>query len=325
MGKLNASRVFFYLRLTIGLSLLIVLVKKIDFSQMAIVLTSARLEFIAAAFLLIMVNFLLKTYRWASILRIKEPNISFGRLVRFNFTSMFVANFLPGTISTDILRVYQVSKYTSKLGAAVSSIIVDRIIGNFSTVIITVTAFIALWQTDLVRIGPLLSYGIFVTLLLSVGAPLAMQNSNLIAGTRKLLRRFTGMKLLRKAPDMFEDIISYQNKRRPILKALSTSFLNSILAVFEFYTIATSFFSETSLQYYFIFVPLAIFLAILPISLGGIGVLEASMVFFFSKVGMPLETCLSVVIIHRVLFLLSTLPGGILYVVEGFPARKLPL
>ena len=325
MGKSNTSKVFFYLRLIFGLFLLIILVKQINFHQMAVVLTSARSQFIAAAFLIMMLNFFLKTCRWASILWIHEPDISFGQLVRFNFISMFVANFLPGTISSDVMRIYQVSKYTSKLGGAISPIIVDRIIGNFSTVIVTVTAFITLQQTDLVRIGPLFSYGIFGILLLSVGAPLAMQNSNLIAGMRRLLSRFTRVKLLRRVPDMYEDIVSYQNKYSPILKALSISFLNPILTVFEFYIIATGFSSDTPIGYYFTFVPLAIFLAMLPISLGGIGVLEASVVFFFSKVGMPIETCLSIVIIHRVLFLLSTIPGGILYMVEGFPARKLSL
>jgi uncharacterized protein (TIRG00374 family) len=238
---------------------------------------------------------------------------------------MFLANFLPGGISSDIVRFYQVSKYTSQVRGAISSIIVDRMIGIFSTAIVTVIAFIALQQTNLVQIGSVLSYGIFGFLLLSVGAPVALQNSNFMAGMQRLLSRFAGVKLLRRALDIYEAFILYQNKPWLMLKALSISFLNLIIAAFEFYAVATAFSSEISIAYYLIFVPLAIFLATLPISWGGIGVLEASMVFFFSKVGMPVEMCLSIVVVRRVLFLLSTIPGGMLYVIEGFPARKLSI
>jgi hypothetical protein len=52
--------------------------------------------------------------------------------------------------------------------------------------------------------------------------------------------------------------------------------------------------------------------------------LEAAMVFFFSTVGMPAEMCLGIVLVRRGLLLLSSLPGGMLYVLEGFPVKELP-
>jgi uncharacterized membrane protein YbhN (UPF0104 family) len=110
-----------------------------------------------------------------------------------------------------------------------------------------------------------------------------------------------------------------------MLKALIISLLNLVIASFEFYAVGVGFSSEVSIGYYLIFVPLAIFLSMLPISWGGIGILEASMVFFFSKVGMPAEMCLSIVIVRRALFLLSTIPGGMFYMIEGFPVRKLSI
>jgi uncharacterized protein (TIRG00374 family) len=323
MSRLNKSKVWFSLRLLLGVVLLIILSRLVDLDQMTLILASAQTQFIAAGFLVIMLNFFLKTYRWATILWIQEPGISFGQVVRFNFISMFLANFLPGGISSDVVRFYQVSKYTSQMKSAISSILVDRIIGIFSTAVVTVLAFIALQQTNLVEMGSLLSYGIFGFLLLSVGAPVALQNSNFIAGMRRLLSRFSGVKLLKRALDIYEAFLSYQSNSWLMLKALSISFLNLVIAAFEFYAVALAFSSHISIGYYLIFVPLAIFLATLPISWGGIGVLEASMVFFFSTVGMPAELCLSIVVVRRVLFLLSTIPGGMLYVIEGFPARKL--
>src|SRR5687768_9996373 len=109
-NKIYKAKIFFYLRLAIGLTLFISLTQIIDFHQMHLIIVSAKPHFIAMGLLAIILNFLLKTYRWASILWIVVPDISFGRLIRFNFISMFLANFLPGSISSDIARIYQVSK-----------------------------------------------------------------------------------------------------------------------------------------------------------------------------------------------------------------------
>jgi uncharacterized protein (TIRG00374 family) len=322
-NKRAGPRLFFYLRLAVGVILLLTLFKIIDFHQMSLILVSAHLYFIIAGLLAITMNFLLKTYRWASIVWIRIPDISFHDLIRFNFVSMFFAIFLPGSILPDVVRIYQVSKKTSKLRSAISSIIVDRIIGNVSTAIMTLVAFIALQQTGHVQIGPFFSYGIFGFLLLSLGAPLALQKSNLIVSMRRLSSRFSGVKLFRRAWNTYEELLQYQNEYRLMLKALSISFLNLLIAVFEFYLIALAFSAETSIGYYLIFVPLAIFLAMLPVSLGGIGVLEAALVFFFSKVGMSAEMCLGIVLVRRGLLLLFALPGGMFYVLEGFAAKKL--
>jgi uncharacterized protein (TIRG00374 family) len=317
------SKVYFSLRLVVGVALLIILARMVDFHELGRVLVSAQAYFLVMGLLAIILNFLLKTYRWASIVWSRVPDISFGDLIRFNLVSMFFAVFLPGSVLPDVVRIYQVSKQTSKLNSAISSIIVDRIIGNLSTAIATVVAFLALQQTCLIQVGSFFSYGILGFLLVSLGAPFALQSSNLIAGMRRLFRRFARMKLFRKVWDMYEDFLSYQNEYSLMLKALSISFLNLLLAVFEFYLIALAFSAEPSIGYYLIFVPLAIFLAMLPVSLGGVGVLEATMVFFFSKVGMSAEMCLGIVLVRRSLLLLFALPGGMFYILEGLAAKKL--
>jgi len=159
-NKKDRSKVFFYSRLAVGVILLLILLKIIDFRQMGLILVSAQPYFIAMGLLAIILNFLLKTYRWASIVWILVPDISFRDLMRFNLISMFFAIFLPGSMLPDVVRIYQVSKQTSKLNSAISSIIVDRIIGNLSTAIITVMAFIALQQTGLASMGSWFFYGV---------------------------------------------------------------------------------------------------------------------------------------------------------------------
>jgi uncharacterized membrane protein YbhN (UPF0104 family) len=70
--------------------------------------------------------------------------------------------------------------------------------------------------------------------------------------------------------------------------------------------------------------PVAFFLSMVPVSVGGFGLLETALVLFFTRVGLSLEICIAIVLVHKSLFLLTILPGGYFYVVEGFPSKRIP-
>ena len=324
MITINKSRAYFFVRLAFGIFLIILLIKIIDFQRLGFVLAKVKLPFIALGFLLVGFNLILKTYRWAFILWSQKHDITFSQLLRFNFMSMFLGHFLPTSISCDIVRFYYLNKYTSDPQNAISSIVMDRIIGIFSIAIVTIIAFIAIQQTNLFKIGPLVSYGIFGCLFLSIGIPLSLQSSALTDWIIRLLRRFNGSKIIKKIQGIFEQFLLYQHKRAVMLKVLLIAFLNLFTAVLEFYVIAGGFSVQISMGYYFLFIPIAIFLSMLPVSVGGIGVLEVSLVYFFSKIGMPVETCVAIALIHRIIVLIGTLPGGIVYVLEGFSGKNYP-
>ena len=42
----------------------------------------------------------------------------------------------------------------------------------------------------------------------------------------------------------------------------------------------------------------------------------------FTSVGLSLEICIAIALMHKSLFLLTILPGGYFHVVEGFPSKR---
>jgi len=109
----------------------------VDFHHMGVTLASVKPQLIIVGLSIMLLNYCLKTYRWALILWVRRPDISFGRLARFNFVSIFLGSFLLSSVSADIARVYYVSQHTADPRAAISSIFADRIIGTFSLAIVT--------------------------------------------------------------------------------------------------------------------------------------------------------------------------------------------
>ena len=73
-----------------------------------------------------------------------------------------------------------------------------------------------------------------------------------------------------------------------------------------------------SITYFFLFVPLVIILAMLPFSIGGIGVREISIAYFLVQGGATLDQAGGVTVLIFVITLLAGLPGGYFYLVEGF-------
>ena len=314
---------FFYLRLAFGALLLVLLFRLVEFDRLATTLSSVKPHFIFASFFAMLLNYGVKTYRWSSILRFQRPDLSLLQVARFNFVSVFLGNFLPTNLSSDIVRIYYISRETAAPGVAISSIFADRIIGNFAVAITTVAAFLALRQSGIFEIGSVLSYGIVAFLLLSIAVPLMLQHPVVIDLVKRLLDRFTGQKLLNTFQEMARHLVLYRNQQALVAHVLALAFLNVMIVVFEFYFIARGFSTQISVGYFFLFIPLLIYLSMLPVSVGGIGLLEAGLVLFFSKVGMPIETCLSTALTFRVLQLGCALPGAMIYLLGDFSSREL--
>jgi glycosyltransferase 2 family protein len=315
--------IFFCIRLGIALALLAIIVRMVDFHHMGVTLASVQPVPIVAGLVIMLLNYCLKTYRWASLLWIRRPDIRFGQLARFNFVSIFLGGFLPGSVSADLVRVYYVAQHTADPRPAISSILADRIIGTFALSVVTIIAFLVLLEINLFPLGSLLSYGIVAFLFLTLALPLTLTNRAALQVISRLGERFAGKRLLATVYETCDHLRSYVSSTAVLIKVLSISFVNLLIAILEFYFIAKAFSAQVPIGYFFVFIPLVIFLATLPLSIGGMGVVEAGSVFFFSNVGMPLEICLGTVITYRALQFMCMLPGAALYLCNGLAVREL--
>ncbi len=319
---MKAVKLRTYLRLAIGLALIAWLVTWIDVAQLGITLAAASWPLLIVALLIMLVNFFLKTYRWAYILQAQNAELTFLQLIRFNFISMFLAHFLPTSIASDFVRLYCVSRYMPDPRDAVSSIVIDRIIGLFSLAVLVLLSMLAWRQMRLTPLSEVMSWGLMVALFVSIAIPLGLQHRPLAQGVNAWLYRvshITGMSRIR---ELYENFLVYQHRRTVMVNALLMSFLNLFIATIEFYVIAQSLSSNVSLLYFFVFIPLVVFLSMIPISIGGIGLLENALAFFFYHVGMSIEMCVGMAVVHRVLLITATLPGGVLMMIEGLSGKQ---
>jgi hypothetical protein len=65
-----------------------------------------------------------------------------------------------------------------------------------------------------------------------------------------------------------------------------------------------------------VIVPMTLIVQMLPISMNGFGVREATFGFYFSRLGLPLESALLVSFVGAALIMLFSLSGGLLYLLR---------
>ncbi|HHQ47344.1 MAG TPA: hypothetical protein ENK19_00490, partial [Acidobacteria bacterium] len=69
--------------------------------------------------------------------------------------------------------------------------------------------------------------------------------------------------------------------------------------------------------------PVTVFIALLPISLGGFGPREVTFVTLMATLGVPAESALALVLLREACNLATALPGAILYVTSrGFASAE---
>ena len=78
------------------------------------------------------------------------------------------------------------------------------------------------------------------------------------------------------------------------------------------------------MAWYFAFVPVIVFVMMMPISVAGIGTSQAAFVFFFTRVGMSQPDALALSILFLALAIVGNLPGGLLvgFGRSGLVARR---
>ncbi len=247
-------------------------------------------------------------YRWQLIMH----NLRFGQFYSFYWRSYFKAMFfnqgLPTSIGGDALRVLDVAGQGFRKRDALYGVMLDRIAGLVALMWLNLIAY--MFNPDLLP-DPIYH----LTLLLVVGG---------LAG-------FAGVSSLRYLPwfDAYPRLSVVKTIAERLHQAflanrillIASSLLIPLLAMLSFFATGWALGLRYDLVTYFVIVPPAIFLTIIPVSLAGWGVREGALVGLFSLIGADKATILAMSILYGLIQIVVRLPGFVIYLGR----RKHPL
>jgi uncharacterized protein (TIRG00374 family) len=305
-----------------------------NFKQVIDVLLGLNLWIFAGAIGVYILGQLIFVSRWSLLLRVQSIRIGFWPAVRLHFLGLFYNNCLPGSIGGDLPRAWYVTRHTDKKLEAALSVFVDRVIGLTGMLIM---AFGCYWfipeetrkggfnfSFELNIFGRIAEYK---SVLIWLGAILAVIIVLLVLNRkgRSLLRRGFeaigrhGLSVLSKTR---QSIRIYCHKWPAIIGALLLTFCCQGMTVVAMWLLGSQIGIDVPAKYYFIFFPISWLLGAIPISVGGLGIMEGWLKVMFMQVGtMSGEDALALALCQRLVFLLASLPGAFIHLIGAHLPR----
>lgn len=294
-------------------------------SSVAAAAGRASPSWILAAILLVVVDRGLMAYRWIALLCPIDPRDRppLRQLLRVFFVSTFVGTFLPASIGGDVVRAYGLSRLDVARGAAVASVLMDRLLGVVSIVMVGAVALVLVGGGD-VASNRTLTWGLLLTAAACVAA-LAVVFSAAVADLAQSIIAVLPVHRLRLlAGELAAATRAYATHHGVLTTVVGGSVAVQILRIVQAYCLGRAIGIDAGLSAYFAFIPMILLVMLLPISINGIGTSQAAFVWFFARAAVPAAEAFALSVMFVALGVVGNLPGGILYAFQPTPTSVRP-
>ena len=296
-----------------SLGLLGLLLWRIHFDQFMATMRDANRGWLAAAVALMLASNLLGAFQWGRLLRVVEIRIPYWKVCAYYHIGLFFNNFLPANIGGDIARVADSARHGPTKGAALSAVLMDRMIGTLALATLALlTTLPAVNQFHLAVIY-LALVGFFLLSLLLLWA---VFHPALIPALRRALAR-VGLGGL--GPHLSDVAVRLEGYRgRPLLYAqvFGVALITQVSRIGVHALVARSLGLTVPFQYFLLFVPLLAVIVSLPVSLNGIGVREGAGVILFGLVGVDRAHAFSLQFTTYLVAVAVSLLGGLVFLLR---------
>jgi glycosyltransferase 2 family protein len=303
---------FSTIKILISLALLYLALRKVDLTELASRINNlASLGWIVVAIAVTFLQIFVGVLRWRRISAECGAPLGLRQAMRFNLIGTFFNQTLPSSIGGDAARLWLVARGGAGWRAATYSIFVDRAIGLVALAIIIVASLP--WSYNLIADPHGRSALLFVDF-----AALAGGVGFLVLGALPWpwLRRWWGTHHLHACAVIANRVI-FSRKHGPAIAVLSI--LVHVLAVVIAWCVVQSIAAPVVFGQIFQLVPPVMLITMLPISIAGWGVREASMALAFGYAGLLPNEGVNVSLLYGAVTFLVGAFGGLVWI---FSAEK---
>jgi uncharacterized membrane protein YbhN (UPF0104 family) len=304
------------LKVSVSVALLWVLFSRVDVARLWAIARQASAPWLGAALGLYLAMILASAWRWNLLLQAQGLDFSFKALTSSFLVATFFNNFLPSNIGGDVIRIADTAPAAGSKTLATTVVLIDRGLGLLGLVLMA-----ALGASAVPRFADsgggvgagMLWAGFGVAAMIATPALLMPKAfSRLLHPLRLFHPEWVGERL--------ERLTAALGRFREAPEALAGCFAGAVavqtILVAFYLAIAHSMRIPIGFSELAVIVPISFVVQMLPVSVNGFGVREATFGFYFSRLGLPLESALLVSFMGAALIMIFSLSGGITYLVR---------
>lgn len=257
--------------IAITLAIFYALFTKIDFISVVDVLVHSNPLYLLLALVLLIIYIPILVKRWQIILKTMGYKIQYKECFHLILGALPLTSITPSK-SGDVIKAYYL-KGTIPMSKTVGSVLTERILDVFSLVLFSLIGMLFYQRFELVSIA--------LVILISIIAMFFISRANLHFPLRKswndkLQNIILSTKMLMKDKKAFS---------ATMLCSLSIWLLSIVQTVIFFYAVGI----KIPLLFTMTNMPIAIFIGMMPVTLGGMGTRDAAIIFLFSGYATPSE------------------------------------
>ena len=294
----------FLAKLVVSGLLLYLALNWVNLGRVASRLSQIDPAWLALALLAPLVQNVLLTLRWQTILSRCGSDLPLLQMFRYSMVALFFNQTLPSSVGGDAMRIWLVGKQAN-WRTATYSVLVDRVVGLVALAIL-VTVCLP-WTLALVR-NPV---GRSALLLIGIGCITGGVVFVALGWERlNILQRWAPTRHLAASATVAAGIL-----RSPatLMKVFGLSFGIHVLTACNAWCAARSVGVELSLAYALFLVLPVVLIAIVPISIAGWGIREGAMVAAFGYAGLARGDGLIVSLLYGATYLVIGVVGGLVW------------
>ncbi|HKH43225.1 MAG TPA: lysylphosphatidylglycerol synthase transmembrane domain-containing protein [Thermoanaerobaculia bacterium] len=297
------------LRVAVSAALIAWILRGTDLREVWETFRTADVRYILLAIALIPLGYLSSVSRWRLLLRAQGGDAPYPFLVRSLMTGIFFNNFLPSTIGGDAIRAWDTARSGVGKATALTIIMVDRFVGLLALLVFAAVGLLGAGR--LTERVPELGWWVLGVggVMVVVAVVLFRPRSPHPSPARGRGAGGEGSKLSQVTSALF----SFRGHGRALAGAFFWSLCLQTLVVLNAWVQVRALHVELGLAPFFLIVPLAVFLMMIPVSINGIGVRENLFVFFLAAFGVAEATGLAFAWLEYGILLLQALAGGLVY------------
>ncbi|MFP4042320.1 MAG: YbhN family protein [Bacteroidales bacterium] len=303
------------IKVILALILIFLLIRQVQFPKLVEVLKKAKLNYFLLGFSFFIILIASQALRLYSI--VFKRISSLKNLVKVTFIAYFFNNFLPSSIGGDSYKILYIKNEGSNVTDSVSLVTLDRISGLFALFVIGCLALLLNFRNlmKLIRAGDLEVVKInYQLIIIVVACGLFLVGVMLLIDRYLFDSSFSG-----KIKEVFKDATNTLKRLRPYqyLLLIFFSLIVSFLRFLKFYFYLRCFGGQIGIFNLISVIIFMNFVALLPITFGGLGLKEGSIMFGLGVFGVDKSAGLMVGLIDRLAVWFISIIGGGLYMITN--------
>ena len=299
------------IKVAVSVGLLALLLSRVDATRLWSVARQASPAWLGAALLLYFTMVLASAVRWSILLRAQHVRLPYSFLTQSFLVATFFNNFLPSNIGGDLVRITDTAKAAGSKTLATTVVLIDRGIGLLGLALMAATGASLMQRMAVGPVGPgLLWAGFGLGAMIATPALLMPET---VARLLQPLRVFHQAWVDARIEKLTDALTRFKETPTALAGCFAGAVVVQGILVGFYVAIARSMHIPIGFAELAVIVPVSFIVQMIPVSVNGFGVREATFGFYFTRLGLPLESALLVSFVGAALIMLFSLTGGVAY------------